>query len=394
MKRIIICADGTWDTPDYIDTDKESARLERQRSSSAAQEQQIIYKKPIREPTNVVKMARAIKPTADDGTQQVVYYDPGVGTGLGLYDKYIGGGFGAGLSNNILDCYRFLVNNYENGDAIFLFGFSRGAFTVRSLGGMLYRCGLLTKDDAYYIPEAYEHYLLSSDDPSLKIFQKGRGFHNRNHPSRQVQIKFIGVWDTVGALGLPFHNKIAERFNQRYAFHDVQLSPFVENAYQALAIDEWRHPFNATLWNPKAPLPAGQKMEQRWFAGCHSNVGGGLNADRIPDKKTGRLRSYRLENYAFHWMVEKAASPDIGLEFDQKYLTYFKARPECSVRDTLTGFYKLWGPNLRPIGITKYGNETVDESVLERIRVDAAYRPKNLPEKYFELARSKKRERI
>ena len=165
MKRLIICADGTWDTPDIIDTDKKSASQERLQSPSPDQEQKILYTKPIREPTNVVKMARAIVPTAKDNTPQVVFYDTGVGTGMGFYEKFIGGGFGVGLSNNILDCYRFLVDNYDEGDDIFLFGFSRGAFTVRSLAGMLHRCGLLTKDDAYYIPEAYEHYLLEDGDP-------------------------------------------------------------------------------------------------------------------------------------------------------------------------------------------------------------------------------------
>jgi hypothetical protein len=375
MKRLIICADGTWDTPDIIDKDKKSAERERTRSSNP--EGKTLYTKPVREPTNVVKMARAIKPTAKDKTQQVVYYDTGVGTGLGLYDKLFGGGFGVGLSNNILQCYRFLVHNYEKGDEIFLFGFSRGAFTVRSLAGMLHRCGLLTKDDAYYIPEAYEHYLLEDNDPAFPVFRKGKGFRNRNHPTRQVKIKFIGVWDTVGALGLPFHGPLSRAVNQKYAFHNVQLSPSVEFAYQALAIDEWRKPFEATLWDPAAAPPKGQTIEQRWFAGCHSNVGGGLNADYFPDKK-GKKRAYRLENYAFQWMVKKAAAKPVGLECDMGYVKYFDARPDCSTRNSLTGFYKLWGKHLRPIGKTKYGNETVDESVMERMKEDSNYKPDNL----------------
>lgn len=381
MKRLIICADGTWDTPDIIDTDKKSAEQERSQSSAPSPEQEILYNKPIREPTNVVKMARAIKPTAKDNTPQVVYYDTGVGTGLGFYDKFIGGGFGVGLSNNVLDCYRFLVDNYDEGDDIFLFGFSRGAFTVRSLAGMLHRCGLLTKDDAYYIPEAYEHYLLDDHDPALPIFREGKGFRKRNHPSRLVGIKFIGVWDTVGALGLPFHGPLARRVNQRYAFHNVQLSSRVEFAYQALAIDEWRYPFQATLWDPSEPPPEYQIIEQRWFAGCHSNVGGSLNADRIPDA-LGKYRSYRLENYAFRWMVKKATAKLVGLECNWDYLLHFNARPECSMRDSLTGFYKLWGKYLRPIGKTKYGNETIDESVMERMELNTnpKYQPPNLME--------------
>lgn len=378
MKRLIICADGTWDTPDYIDKDKKSEQQERLQVPSGKPEEKILYNKPIREPTNVVKMARAIKPTAEDGTVQVVYYDTGVGTGLGLYDKFIGGGFGVGLSYNILDCYRFLADNYDDGDDIFLFGFSRGAFTVRSLTGMLHRCGLLTKDDAYYIPEAYEHYLLDDGDPALPIFRNGIGYHKRNKPSRIVPIKFIGVWDTVGALGLPFQGPLSRSINQKYAFHNVQLSDRVQFAYQALAIDEWREPFQATLWDPKTPPSNDQVIEQRWFAGCHSNVGGSLNADRLKDEATGMYRSYRLENYAFRWMVKKATAASVGLDCSWDYVKFFNARPDCSMRNSLTGFYKLWGKYLRPIGETQYGNETIDESVLERMKFNSAYQPPNL----------------
>ena len=380
MKRLIVCADGTWDTPDHIDTDKESARQEH--LGAVAGDQKILYSKPIREPSNVVKMARAIRPSAKDGTAQVVFYDAGVGTGSGLYDKFIGGGTGAGLSKNVLDGYRFLVNNYDEGDEIFLFGFSRGAFTVRSLAGMLGRCGLLAKSDAYYIPEAYEHYLLDDSLPENRAMLakfRSKDFRKRNHATREAAIKFIGVWDTVGALGLPLSGPIARRFNRKYEFHDVQLSDKVAFAYQALAIDEWRTPFQATLWDPHGPPKAGQVIEQRWFAGAHSNVGGGLNADRLPDSK-GKLRSYRLENFAFRWMAAKASAADVGLELDQRYLRFFNALPTCSIRNTLTGFYKLFGKHLRPIGKTRYGNETIDDSVMQRVKVDASYRPANLLE--------------
>ena len=367
MKRLIICADGTWDTPDLIDTS----------DASAAQEQKILSKHPVREPSNVVKMARAIKPTAEDKTQQVVYYDQGVGTGMGFYDKFIGGGFGVGLSYNILDCYRFLVDNYDDGDELFLFGFSRGAFTVRSLAGMLHHCGLLTKDDAYYIPEAYEHYLLEDNDPAILAFREGTKFRKRNHPTRDINIKFIGVWDTVGALGLPFHGPLARRVNQKYSFHDVTLGENVEFAYQALAIDEWRAPFEASVWNPVQPPPPHQTIEQKWFIGSHCNVGGTVKANRLRGAD-GKFHSYRLESYAFRWMVEKATAKAVGLEFDQQYVAHFNGRPECSIRPTWTGIYKLWPKYLRPIGATQFGNESIHESVMERMAADPAYRPANL----------------
>ncbi len=367
MKRLIICADGTWDTPDKIDTSQ----------AMAPNEQKILYKHPIREPSNVVKIARAILPTAKDKTPQVVFYDTGVGTGMGLYEKFIGGGFGLGLSHNVLDCYRFLVDNYDEGDEIFLFGFSRGAFTVRSLAGMLHRCGLLAKNDAYYIPEAYEHYLLKDGDPALPAFREGKKFRKRNQPTREVKIKFIGVWDTVGALGLPFHGPLARRVNQKYSFHDVRLSKNVEFAYQALAIDEWRAPFEASLWDPAEAPPAHQTIEQKWFVGAHTNVGGSVKANHFPDEK-GKIHSYRLDSYAFRWMVEKATAESVGLECDEQYVKHFNGRTDCTIRNTWTSIYKAWPKYLRPIGKTQFGNESIHESVMERMEADPSYRPANL----------------
>jgi uncharacterized protein (DUF2235 family) len=425
MKRIIICADGTWDTPDQIDTDKQSAAREKHESAGEAPARDTakpLFKGAIREPSNVVKMARAIKPVASNpaGTQQVVFYNRGVGTGLGLLDKFIGGGFGLGLSRNVLDGYQFLVNNYEEGDEIFLFGFSRGAFTVRSLAGMIQRCGLLAKMDAYYIPEAYEHYTLPvySDTEieemvervprwlpagmrrkrqerlraqyketsrvnlqNIELFRQGKGFRRRLLPTRPVTIKFIGAWDTVGALGVPLHGPLARWINRKDTFHNVQLGDRVEHARHALAIDEWREPFEATLWRPAGPLPAGHSLRQVWFAGAHSNVGGGLHADRLEDPaRPGKLRSYRLENYAFRWMVEQAA--EVGLECDfEHYVRFYEARPECTIRNTLTGIYLLWGKHLRPIGETEFGNEDIHPSVRERMQL--GYLPDNL-KKYLE----------
>jgi hypothetical protein len=194
-----------------------------------------------------------------------------------------------------------------------------------------------------------------------------------------VRIKFIGVWDTVGALGLPFHGPISRAVNQKFAFHDVQLSPIIDFAYQALAIDEWREPFQATLWDPQTPLSQRQTIEQRWFAGCHSNVGGSLNADHFPDAY-GKPQPYRQENYAFKWMVEKAIAPAVGLECDSDYVSHFNALPQCTLRNTLTGIYKLWGKYLRPIGMTEYGNETIDDSVWDRMALPTLpkYEPANL----------------
>ena len=170
MNRIAICTDGTWNKPDQEDRGK-------------------------RKPTNVVKTARGILPVAADGTSQIVYYSDGVGTNWGV-DKIAGGGFGIGLSANVVEAYQFLVLNYKPGDQIFLFGFSRGAYTARSLAGLINKLGVLPKDHAFYTPEAYMLY--RDQAPKVRCEQ-----FKSEHKTRDVPIKFIGVWDTVGALGIP-----------------------------------------------------------------------------------------------------------------------------------------------------------------------------------------------
>src|SRR3954469_13348738 len=215
MRRLVICADGTWNTPDK--TEKGT---------------------PV--PTNVIKMARAICPVDDRDVSQIVYYHDGVGTGVGVIDKILGGGFGIGVERNITDCYRFLVDNYHDGDEIFLFGFSRGAFTARSLGGMIRKCGVLQPDKTDMIPKAFEFYRSDVHPREPQAVQ----FRAEN--SKQVKLKMVGVWDTVGALGIPGLFRFIAR--KRFSFHDVGLSSEVEHAYHAISVDEKRKPFAPTLW--------------------------------------------------------------------------------------------------------------------------------------------------
>lgn len=209
MKRIVICCDGTWNDPEKRDI------------------------------TNVVKTARAVRPRTPDGTTQVVFYDWGVGTGR-RFDRITGGSIGKGLNRNIQDACRFLVHNYAPGDEIFFFGFSRGAYTARSAAGLVRNCGVLKKKHADMIPEAFELYRSKSRPDSKKSGAFRREF------SRETRIRFIGVWDTVGALGVPL--RLFRRFNARkYSFHDTRLSRSIDHAYQALAIDEKRKPFAPSL---------------------------------------------------------------------------------------------------------------------------------------------------
>ena len=134
MKRIVLCADGTWNVRDQVDKASNTRR-----------------------PTNVTKVARAVRPRASNGTDQAVFYHEGVGTAGGL-DRYTGGAFGEGIEANIRELYRFLVYNYEPGDELYFFGFRRGAFTVRTLAGLMNKVGLVQKDDDYYVPELYACY--------------------------------------------------------------------------------------------------------------------------------------------------------------------------------------------------------------------------------------------
>ena len=261
MKRIVICSDGTWQTPRQPNT------------------------------THVVEMARVVLPTAPDGTTQVVFYDWGVGT-EGWGNRLLGGLSGKGIEQNIRDCYRFVMHNYEDGDEIYLFGFSRGAYTVRSLAGLVRNCGVLKKKRASKLPCAYEMYRRRDAGPNSDEAQAFRATH-----SRETTIRFIGVWDTVGALGIPVRG-LSRLTARRHEFHDVELSRYVKHACHALAIDERRGPFRPSLW--RAEPKEGQLVEQVWFAGVHGDVGGSL------DEGLGKP--------AFEWMKERASYAGLALD--------------------------------------------------------------------------------
>ncbi len=335
-KRLIVLCDGTWNKAENIDRGK-------------------------RKPTNVMKMVRAIQPVTPDGTVQVTYYDEGVGNNPGL-DRWLGGGVGAGLDRNIREAYRFLLYNYAPGDAVFFFGFSRGAYAVRSLAGLIQHLGLLPKTHDFFVPEAYSLYRQrppAEDDQTA--WQRQVDAFRVTHQVQTIAIDCVGVWDTVGALGLPL-NGFSLLNRRRYQFHDARLSPIIRHAYHALAIDEKRRTFQPSLWeNPSAD----QVLEQRWFAGVHTNVGGGYEHDG-------------LANCSLHWMKDKATA--LGLGVDEKFLSYYKPWFGDELRDSMTWFYRLLGQQLRPIRTGHHTHEIVDESVRRRQQhAAAAYYPANVP---------------
>ena len=334
MKRIALCADGTWNIRDQVDK---------------------VTKK--RHPSNVTKVARAILPRASNGIDQIVYYHDGVGTAGGL-DRWTGGAFGEGIEANVRDLYRFLVYNYETSDELYLLGFSRGAFTVRTLAGFMNKVGLVHKDDDYYVPELWDCYEGSKGPGSAEWTN---AFHNIKVPRSCPAIRFIGVWDTVGALGAPgFLGQILNK--NKYKYHDVGLNSHIQNAYHALAIDERRRPFQPNLWS--RPDGWSGNVEQAWFPGVHCNVGGGYAPDG-------------LANEALHWMIEKAEK--LGLEFDAGYLNFFRPCFNSVLNDSMTTAYRLLGEYVRPIGDQLADGEALHKSTMDRRNLpECQYHPDNL----------------
>ncbi|MCZ8115975.1 DUF2235 domain-containing protein [Silanimonas sp.] len=331
MKRIVLCADGTWNESEEVS--KETGRPQ---------------------PTNVLKVARAVKPLASDGVDQIVYYHKGVGT-LGKTDRWTGGAFGNGMELNVRDLYRFLVYNYEPGDQIYLFGFSRGAFTVRTLVGFMAQVGLLEKDDEFYTRPMYALYESSTQVGSDTW---NRAFKRIQGARPMPPIEFIGVWDTVGALGVP--GALGNLLNRgKYKYHDIGLHPQVRHAYHALAIDERRKPFAPSLF-VRPPGWTGV-LEQAWFPGVHSNVGGSYSPDG-------------LANEALHWMVEKAEQ--CGLQFDSAHLAHYRPCFNSTLNDSMSLLYRAM---VRELGAGQGDGQCLHQAALDRAGLaPMKYAPQNL----------------
>lgn len=277
-RRLVLCLDGTWNSND------KSEKI-----------------------TNVVKLLRAITPVAADGISQILFYGRGVGTAKG--EKIRGGFSGAGLDDNVIDGYRFLGNNYHPGDEIYLFGFSRGAYTARSLAGLINLAGVF--------------HPCSLGRPLDELLSIRRSNRYENNQSRKVDIaaiaglkryehvsiKCVGVWDTVGSLGIPGDWARHQSFTSRWDFHDVHLGPHVEVALHALAIDEKRSAFPPTLWEKpiSQPLPDGQIVEQVWFPGVHSNIGGSYKDSDLSDITL----DWMIKRLRAHTDLELSAPPSI-----------------------------------------------------------------------------------
>jgi uncharacterized protein (DUF2235 family) len=320
--------------------------------------------------TNVFKMFEAIDlnghrtdPTLDP---QIAFYDDGVGTETFLPLKLLGGAFGFGLAKNVRNLYMDLVRIYDPGDRIYLFGFSRGAFTVRAVAGLIAKCGVLDRDklpttDALLktVAKAYSTYrrsyrtwlgqLLHSDQRDLAAMQRFKQSHSL---PGDVRIHFIGVWDTVDAVGGPFHSSdIINAVFHRFKFPDRKLSDLVDWAAQALSIDEARAAFQPVLWEAKP------NIEQVWFSGVHSNVGGGY-------PKQG------MSLVTLDWMIEKARAHGLRILADDRNDYWEHGNVDDKMYDSRAGlgvFYRWLPRNMQRLCDQQQVAAAIHLSVLERI---------------------------
>lgn len=317
-RNLALCFDGTWNSDD---------------ASS---------------PTNVVKTCQAIRPATSTGVEQLAYYDRGVGTGR--FDRFRGGVLGLGLARNVELAYQWLTGNYAPRDRLFLFGYSRGAYTARSLAGLIGLCGIPDEDRcglAGFRPaDAASQAMAIYRTPAGKAREERAARHRdtfcRTPPVPDVDgvdvlrpssiVHFVGVWDTVGALGVPITwlNWVGAR---RHRFHDVRLDRHIRHAYHAVSVDEGRRPFAPTLW--LSPPARGQEVEQLWFPGVHGDVGGGRPHTSLSDG-------------ALLWMWAKAWAA--GLAFEPRAVSRNLAPDPFGPQGKMSPVYRVWGRHDRPVG--------------------------------------------
>jgi uncharacterized protein (DUF2235 family) len=328
-KNLILLLDGTWNDSEFSATDTNIVRL-REKLSDA--------------------MHTMVPPAAAGGTdvqhgnaagrKNIVLYQRGVGTGA--LDQLRGGAFGIGLAENIRNAYRFICANYDPKDKIFIFGFSRGAFTARSLAGYIAAAGIIKREECTVENESRAwHYYRAK--PGSRMSGVAYKISKGAYAPSENMIECVGVFDTVGSLGVPFRR--FSRLNRAlYEFHDVVLSPISKFNLHALAIDEHRWPFGATLWRKSKFNVLRSKTEQVWFSGSHSDVGGGNVED------ASRSSSYpELDDIAFEWMLQRVMSlcpdfPSVSIR------NWEKADGWANQLEARNGLYHVYKTAYRSIG--------------------------------------------
>jgi len=328
-KRIIICCDGAWNSP----------------------------KKFIHGGiTNITKLVHSIKSIdTDHGIQQVVFHHPGYDIGRGRLNRYIPDATDETISHSIEDCYRFLANNYVEGDEIFCFSSGRGTVTARLLVELLDCAGLLSKEELDSLPKVLKYFQTQPERRQVLPISLANTIKPR--------IRLFAAWDTI-ATTAPIMGSITKKW--WYSLFEAPLSKNVERAYQALAIDEHRKCFSPILWSASQEK---QTVTQVWFAGTHSNIGGGYEDAGLSD-------------LAFNWVVRRAECT--GLFFNCQYLYNLeKVKPNLmgGIHDSFSVPHKLLQQgkrHLRSIGHGDTAGEMIHESVIERLERVKSYTPDNL----------------
>jgi uncharacterized protein (DUF2235 family) len=323
--------------------------------------------KPSVKRTNVVKLLESL---AVDPNRQVLYYDPGVGTpdgqlaesdGLSYKDivkRVAGLAWGRGVWTNVAQGYGFLMENYEPGDRIYFFGFSRGAFTVRAIAGLINVCGLMLRGLDNLIPTALAIYRMKARTEAQKEARKKAAEQFRRCFARRVDhfdIHFIGVWDTVETVG------ISQLLPGSGITSDPSVKPLYRHVRHAVALDELRWPYQPRLYiDPPRPAdPTERSYKQVWFAGAHSDIGGGYAHDG-------------LANATLHWMAREANAVGLQVDFDQLEQHKVDALDKLHDESVRIPFWTLLGVFKR-----NYPERlVVHESVVQRRDAsNAAYRP-------------------
>lgn len=363
-RRIVLCLDGTWN----------STYQQKKREDGSA----------VTKPSNVLKLCRAVVPRDENGVEQLVYYDVGVGSLsrfpgvsnrlLATADNVLGGGWGAGFEGNVEDALHVLTLNHRPGNEVYVFGFSRGASTARAVTQFLdWAGGLPVKRDAYYLPHLFRGYVTSQGERSgqevvddINRKREADGIPPLE-PFQTVDVAFLGVWDTVMALGSRFRGTgPGTAVVSRSFYLRPEPARCVRHARQALAIDEARYDFRPEIWIGHAP---GQTLEQRWFAGVHSNVGGGYVDDG-------------LANLAFRWILQEAENPDpalrLGLAVDPKFVGFYRGYAQDRLYRSESFLYRALdrvrfkvGRGKRSlVGQPASAKVTLDRSVIHRMNAD------------------------
>lgn len=340
-RRIILLLDGTWNDADVGPFDTNIVRLREIIARSLDSSSSVTQSESPAAENSTAKLVSGR--TYQGQTEHLVFYERGVGI-VPLLDRIKGGSFGDGLSGNIRRAYKFLSFYYEPGDQIFVFGFSRGAYTARSLVGYIGSAGLLRRENCTPVLEqkAWGYYRTDPNDRMPGIWAE---LTPLVHDRGALRIECLGVFDTVGALGVPLPQFY--RLNREsYEFHNVELSSTTNVNLHALAVDEHRQPFAPTVWRKPKFKSFATTTEQVWFAGSHADVGGGY----IEEVRRAETNIKALDDITLDWMLKRVVKHFPDFPFDNqawKVLdSSWSSAPQHRSRE---GVYKLMPLALRAI---------------------------------------------